>query len=82
MAKYVLPTMIDAQADAREDICCNRGCEEKRLERKGLVIGPREEEIGFRGGDGACEERDERGVGVVEDEVELWRESGVFLDGM
>lgn len=77
-----MPPVVKAQADAGEDVCCDGAGEEERLEREGLVVGAREEEVGLRGWDRACEERDERGVGVVEDEEERGRDGGVFLESV
>jgi hypothetical protein len=82
VAKHVLAPVVDAQANAREDVCEDGGGEEERLERERLIVGSCEEEVGLRGGDGAGEERDETGVGVVEDEVEGWGDGGVFLEGL
>ena len=65
VTQHGLAPVVDAQCDAGEDVGGDRGGEEERLEREGLVVGPGEEEVGFRGRDRARQQWDERRVGVV-----------------
>jgi hypothetical protein len=57
---------VDAECDAGEDMCCDWEGDEERFEGEGLVVWAGEEEVVFRGGDGACYEGDYGGVGYVE----------------
>lgn len=40
---------VDADCYARENVCPERGDDEEGFEGQALVVGPREEEVGFAG---------------------------------
>ena len=60
-------------------MCGDGGEDQEGFEREGLVVGPCEEEGAFGGVDVLCEEGDERGAGVVAQQVQGGRDDGVFL---
>ena len=47
MAEDILSAVVGAQGYAAQDVCGDGEAEEERLEREGLVVGAREEEVGF-----------------------------------
>ena len=47
MAADVLRAVVDAQGDAGEDVRGEREAKEERLERERLIVGARQEEVGF-----------------------------------
>lgn len=72
---------VDAEGDAGEEVRCQWGEEEDGFEQLGLVVRPREEEVGVCGVEVARDEGEERGVGDVEGQEEGERVGGVFLQG-
>lgn len=81
VAHRVDPPAVDAQGHAGDDMRYDRGEDQERLEGEGLVVRPREKEVFICFHCIPCEERDERGVGVVHCQVERGREGCVFLHG-
>lgn len=75
---------VDAQADAGEDVGCQRGEDEDGFEGRGvgLVVGASEEEVGVGAVEVAGDEGEEGGVGEVEAEEEEEGVGGVFLEGL
>lgn len=63
MPRRGLPAAVDPQGDAAEGVQGDGGEEEGFFERRGLVVGPGEEEVGVGGVEGAGEEGDQGGVG-------------------
>jgi hypothetical protein len=66
IAAQGLAAAVEAESDARGDMCDEREGDESGFSEEGLVVWTCEEEVAVGLGDGACEERQERGVCYVE----------------
>lgn len=80
VALEVLRAPDEAEGDAGADVREDGQADEEGFGERGLVDLAREEEVGFGGGDGARDERDERGRGEVEGCEDGEGVGGVALD--
>lgn len=61
-------------------MCEDGDGEDEVFQAGGLVDWSREQEVGLAGGDGAGNQRDERGIGEMQDEEYCWWVCRVSLD--